>query len=271
MKKFVAWVSMLSLSAGYAAAAVVSYVGVHETVEDHANDPGYGWRSPGGPPKPLDIDGDGVYGTDGYRLFGIPYNSPPSYISTITALRSVNGPDSVDYAMIDDPFNPGGNDIEAGTLYINGVNGEYAFASFVIGSGVPSLFRLGLFVDNGDSPNPPPLFRVAQTVGGAADSGSIQGNTLPDLNPDWYFVDVQGAQAGDVFTVYLEHTGSGNLLLGGLTFDHLDIPPDSVPEPSSAMLLGIGALMVQRLVRRRRQGEDPASSTTPLPSPRIPC
>jgi len=232
-----------------ARAAVITYVGLHENVESHANDPTVGWRNPTSPAKPMDLDGDNIYGSDGYTLFGRPYEMLPAYVTAIQPLQTVLGPDALDYAMIDNPNDPTGNDIKAGTLFLNGVIGEFAFASFVVNGNAPSVFRLGILVDNGDSPNPPPFIRVA---GASGDSGQFQGNTLPDRNPDWYFVDINGAQAGDEFTVYFGNTDTGNLLLGGLAFDNDEVPPDGVPEPSSALLLGIGAVMVQRLVRQRR-------------------
>lgn len=241
---------LLAILSPTARAAVITYAGLHENVESHADDPAVGWRNAASPAKPLDLDGDNIYGSDGYTLFGRPYEALPSYVTAIQPLQTALGPLALDYAMIDNPDDPSGPDIKAGTLFLNGVIGEFAFASFVVNGNAPSLFRLGILVDNGDSPNPPPFIRVAGALG---DSGQFQGNTLPDRNPDWYFVDIQGAQAGDEFTVYFGNTDTGNLLLGGLTFDNDDVPPDGVPEPSSAMLLGIGALMVQRLVRQRRQ------------------
>lgn len=204
------------------------------------------WRT-AGVIKPLDPDGNNIYGTDGYMLTGgAGLVSNPSY-ATVTRLSSLTFPGNGAYTSIDNPA--GGSPLRTGVWYTTGgvTNQEHDLAQITVN--VASSFRVGVLTDNADfadiSPND---LRIFQTSGGVGDSGMIPAYVEPNMDTDWYFFDIINAQPGDTFTISGTNARSGSGAqdsngIGGLTFD-------SVPEPSSVLLSGITALGL--LLRRKR-------------------
>ena len=204
--------------------------------------------------KPLDADGDNVFGTAGYYFFNSndapkPVNyvepfanlvferpsfvdAPSGYVTGLSAgagVYSVNGmPDTLD---IDDPRLPAGEqvaDINSGILSydVKGSHGvgspqgnraglEIELCRIFLGQGIPaSGFRLGVFTDNGD---------LEDTVPGAIrvsvnDVSKRVGVASRDLNGDIYFFDIKNAQPGDRINLHLLVRGL-YASIGGLTFD----------------------------------------------------
>ena len=226
------WVSVLTVCWVLPThAATISYVGTHLDAEGGLANTNAGWRV-STQPKPLDIDGDNIYGTAGYYLVDPWTVSPvtasttrvsyPLYIRSATpAAIAGNYPN---YAIIDDPQNPG-QFIRSGTCYNNavGLGTNDTRFTFVLGGKTPDTFRVGVLLDNVDSADIPLEVTLTQTVGaatGVARTSTAQGN----MKPDWVFFDVHGGQSNDTFQVWLMPiTNAGAARLGGLVWDSL--PP----------------------------------------------
>jgi hypothetical protein len=239
----------LWISPGGAEAAIIAAPGID------VNDPS--WRTPT-VIKPLDVDADNVYGTDGYLL--VRFNSP----ANSTALSTVNGtngtlntlpsfltiqsvpgtgPDRMfgAKAPIDDPNNVGGADVPTGVAYRNtgfGDNNEQAYLTLTIGSDVPGAgFRLGVLTDNSGINDPPTSVTLAQTVGSGSETQSYPSVYAGVQQPDWYFFDILGASPGDAFVLSLGNRTIGfKPTVSGLTVDVVPV----VPEPALGALCGLG-------------------------------
>jgi hypothetical protein len=250
------------ISARDAGAAMIAAPGID------VNDPS--WRTPT-VLKPLDVDGDNVYGTDGYLLvrFNSPANSTalstvdgtngtlntlPSFLSILTVPGT--GPDRMfgAKAPIDDPNNVGGADVPTGVAYRNAGfsnNDSQPYLTLTIGPDVPaSGFRLGVLTDNSGVNDPPTRVTLTQTVGTGSDSQSYDSVYAGVQQPDWYFFDILSAEPGDEFVLAF-----GNRVVGfkptvsGLT---VDVAP-LVPEPGCISLCALGIIGIPWRRRRFRQ------------------
>lgn len=187
---------------------------------------GSGWRTSSVVKN--DIDGNNVLGSDGYRIVGTNARSlTPSYIGLITQSGNIFGGNG-GYASIDDPnTTPGGGPTTMGSGTTNpfaGVNVEASVFTFSVHPGAPSTFRVAVLNDNTDGTQfASNSIRIAQTVGGAATSATVNTSTLNRVS-DWYYFDVVGAQAGDTFSVLSGGGASGCNCLGGIAFDSLGGP-----------------------------------------------
>lgn len=229
--------------------------------------------------KTFDIDGDNVYGTDGYVLFATdvvgntsggtaPQNvdpftfvnglkktilSVPSYLSfTVVTATSTGVASGYGYRVMDDPtLTPGTSvsDIQSGSILRGTAIGtEAAFFDITVGEAFPMEgIRIGFIFRNTDAYDG--AFRLEQTVGG---SGSLSFTQSSANSPDLQmaFFDITGAVQGDTFRFYgVKNIDSGgnqnaNVLLGGVSID-------VIPEPTAALLTGVGLL---GLLTRRRRG-----------------
>jgi hypothetical protein len=226
------------------AATVIAYAGADITTNG-------AWRT-NSVVKPLDADGNNIYGTDGWQAGSWAAGvSLPAY-----ATVAVNAPNSFDaaslsgvtYTSLDNPNGVGV--LETGVHYYgSAVTGtEQDFYTITLTQAAD--FRLGMITDHTDfAAISPSQLRVRQTVGGSANSGLI--TTIDrDLDGDYYFFDITGGQAGDTFVVsgvvstFPDGTppGARSNGLGGITFD-------TIPEPSISILGGLGLVA---LLRRRR-------------------
>ena len=251
---------------GGAEAATISAPGMD------VNDPS--WRTPG-VAKALDVDGDNIYGSAGYLLvrFNSAANSTafstvdgtngtlntlPTYL-TVTSVAGT-GPDRMfgAKAAIDDPNNVGGADVATGVAYRNtGFNDNNAepYLTLTIGSGVPaSGLRLGVLTDNSAANDPPTSITLTQSVGSGSNTQSYLSAYAGVQQPDWYFFDILGANAGDAFVLSFGNRALGSKpTVAGLTLD-------VVPEPRLAPLCAVGLIAV--LHRPRRQGSATRRSRT---------
>jgi LPXTG-motif cell wall-anchored protein len=225
--------------------ATISQAGSDVTTND-------AWRTTD-VPKPLDLDGDNVYGTAGYVLFRSSSSQPtvqPPYANVVRASgTSLYGPapchpapgtgDSHgNYVCLDDPVFTGPApvaDSRTGTVYkAGGAGAEHDL--IVISVTAPATFRLGVIQDNHDhTPISPIALRLRQTVGGTADSGFLSAAADRDLDGDYYFFDVIEAQPGDVFVLSgLNASGHASNGVYGVTFDGgvgpVDTDNDGVPD-----------------------------------------
>ena len=241
MKPLLVLVSFAAFLVGLPAhAATILYVGSDLSTSGS-------WRS-AAVSKPLDLDGNNIYGSDGYLLTGSStLLSNPSY-ATITRLSSTTFPGNSGYTNVDNPA--GGAALRTGVWYSSGSVTDQQQDLAQITVTAAGSFRVGVLTDNADFADISPTnLRIYQTSGGTADSGLIASYLEPNRDTDWYFFDIINASPGDTFAVAGTNArfGSGaqdSNGIGGLTFD-------SVPEPSVSMY---GAFGFFALLCRRRRG-----------------
>lgn len=223
--------------------------------------------------KPLDPDGNNIYGSEGYLLFKTtggfaganPFdavdNSLPSYLSltgdAAYTMFSLNFPG---FSDIDDPNAPastvdsGSAGIgEGSTLPSQGF--EASMFDLTFSSGIPSAgVRIGVLANNSDDDNPAALrFELDGSGGTITASATVTPAANGTANPpaQWFFFDVVGMSSGDVISFFATDGNLGGAMdqqeikgIGGFTVD-------VVPEPSSAaLLMGLGAAAL--LLSRRR-------------------
>jgi hypothetical protein len=203
--------------------------------------------------KPLDIDGDDIYGTDGYSFFNVdrvsaasgqPFGqnlreSLPSYISNVNGASSAFSAGGFSYLFMDDPLaipGPAVADVRSG-LAVNHAqsDAETTLMNIVLGAVLPTAgFRLGVFIDNGDNAVlTPTMLRVS---GSGGDSGLIS-TTAANIDGDMYFFDILGATPGSLLYISARSGATTVATIGGITFDTIPIP-----EPSSLALLAFGMI-----------------------------
>lgn len=224
-------------------AATITFAGADTTT-------GGSWRT-STVAKPLDGDGDNIYGTSGYFLLTSPsgvISSLPSFVSGIFQIAPfayygghlIGTP----YVQVDNPVGPGS--VHTGTWF--GQSGTVdVFARVTLQQN--ATFRMGVLVDIHDFADVTPrTLRVEQIfAANPGDSGFIASTLEPNRDADWYFFDIS-ASAGDVLQISGENwiLGQGGPVIssgiGGLSFD-------SIPEPGTSMLMGAGLLGL--LIRRR--------------------
>ena len=226
----------------FASATSISYVGNDLTTND-------AWRTTD-VVKPLDADGDNIYGTDGYYLYpGI--SSVPSYVSMQDGPGMKYYPGNNSYIQLDQRNTSGSGPIAnemSGVFYTQpGTNNPTDF--FTITLTTDADFRLGIITDNADYTAIAPLdFRLRQTSGGLADTGYNLASSDRDRDGDYYFFDISGA-AGDAFILSGRNDGSfASNGIYGVTFD-------SVPEPSAMLLFGSGIAGLAGIRIRRRKNK----------------
>lgn len=239
-------------------AAVIGAPGVD------ANDPS--WRTTT-VAKPLDADHDNVYGTAGYLLFR--FNSPASSSGltftnnsngTLNRLPSYLAVSSVATTGASNQFgaklaidNPGGSGTAAsGVAYRNAGFADTNVESYLnlTFSSIPAGgVRVGILTDVSPGNDAPTSVVLTQTSGSGTGSQSYADviASTATAQADWYFFDLTGVAAGDVFTVGFGNRASGSKpTVSGLTVDALPAP---TPEPGALGLVAVGGIA---LVRRRR-------------------
>lgn len=261
------------ISAGAANAATIAYVGIDTNVDTYADDgTANGWHSDGNA-KPLDIDGDNVLGTDGFIYphasgnTGInnPNRSLPSYFTDTNGVGwqvlTTNGSELPDGTVfLDAPTNasPGANpaqgQAEAWWKFSTSAPTDIIQFTFNANANLldGQILRVGLLFDayvRADADALPDTgatmtYTLTQTVGGSATatSGAL---ASPRDNVDAAYFDLTGFADGDTFVINADPSNSPFAVphLLGVTFD------TAIPEPSTALLGGLGLLA---LLRRRR-------------------
>ncbi len=233
--------SAAALLCSSAQAATIIYAGADTTTSG-------AWRT-SSVIKPLDSDGNNIYGTQGYFIVSsTAVQANPSYATVATTPLTATYGGNPGYTSVDNPA--GAGTVTTGIWYkVSAENTEDTLATITMTAA--SSFRVGVLVDNGDYLDfTPSTLRVFQTTGGTANSGFINSYLEVNHDSDWYFFDIVNAQAGDVFTISgtNAYAGSGQQnvnAIGGLTFDAL-----AVPEPMTGML-GLMGLAAMALRRRR--------------------
>jgi hypothetical protein len=242
----------LLVSAISAHAAGVSFVGVDLNVDLPApadgtvNQPG-GWRT-ATDTKAFDIDGDNVYGTDGYFLRG-GTDTSASFLDAGSAFELVGGGNP--FGAMDNPANPTGLDDFAAGFWGSRATGSLDLFSFTVaGTDLDGkTLRVGVHTDvfqNGDNTVTYTWTQTAGTGGGTATSSEV--TTGVNDGYDFVFFDIDGAVAGDQFTLSMidatPASGDNWNQYNGVVFD-------VVPEPSSFGLLA-GMFGLTWVMLRRR-------------------
>ncbi|MCP4260681.1 MAG: hypothetical protein GY774_24625 [Planctomycetes bacterium] len=207
------------------------------------------WRTDA---KVHDTDGDGMYGTDGYIMFGAAgerqssvnganddLQSDPTYamvVNNAPGQAGVTGSVQFPYDLIDNVSGTTPGTMISGTT-TDGATGESLIATIIIGDGVPSVFRLGLMHDNLDGTAfVSPSYEIKDK---ATDTTlvTVINETTFNQQADWFFVDITRAQTGDVFEIHGEESQNGYRTLGGITFDPVLGPEKaSTPKPADGAL-----------------------------------
>lgn len=148
--------------------------------------------------KLLDLDGDNIYGTDGWRMFGgssVKLYQAPSYATVAQApgtsvyspkpgCRVPGAADSPNelYICMNDPGLASGALCQSGTVYRD-AGGESDFVTITVTAA--RSFRIGEMQDIHDLRLiSPASVRLRQTVGGSADSGFVSAASNRNLDGD---------------------------------------------------------------------------------------
>lgn len=192
--------------------------------------------------KTFDVDGDNVYGTAGYLMFGTTAgganNSGQSWGAHIDALptwASVSEPADFDavadqfgtYVVIDDPNAGPGVSVanwtaRSGIAVSNdntGVGAWNALANFTLSAGTPENFRVGVLAGNGAGNGWDPIgVRISGPDGSIGTVSALPASSTAD----WVFFDVDtgGATSGTFTIESARRVGaSQGSSIGGFTFD----------------------------------------------------
>jgi hypothetical protein len=174
--------------------------------------------------KSADADGNNIYGTDGYGMWGLAGVQTvvnPAYASITRNAALSFYPGNGSYLNIDNPSNPLGPQLRSGVIY-NAPGGTNPTVFLTVSFSQARTVRMGILVDNADfAPISPATLRLRQTVGGTLDTGYLQAGTGASRNRsvDYYFFDIV-AKAGDSFELSgNSDPGHGSNGVGGVFFD----------------------------------------------------
>lgn len=253
-------------------AAIVTYAAtLYDTTEQNR------WRD-AGVAKSLDLDGDNVYGSDGYAIFGA---GQPAYYQDFTDPLAASGtqvtmPTGMTlsrgwltpfatiadtwYPAIQDPSNPGvdvtlgmaGRSIGSSeTTTEDGQQWVFGIGSDFEGAGTAgSSFRLGVMIWNPTNQfygSGPATMRL---ISGASDTGDVV-NQTGDWGQAVMYFDVTDYNEGDSIELWLGSNRPGNQAGNGAFIQGLTIDVNPIPAPSSAAMMVAGLSM---LLGRRRNG-----------------
>jgi hypothetical protein len=235
-------VALAAFAPAAQAAATVSFYGYQIDVPE--------WRSTsvtktittGGGPVAAP---NSVYGLDGYQY--VAGQSLPTYISGTAFTGSYN---LFAYEPIDDPtlaIGPTVANMASSLLYaIPGAGVEFATPqfTFTVGSTPPASFLVGIAFGNFPLADSAYLGYSYRVTIGASNSGPV---ALLGNNGliDWIFFKVDGATLGDEIKIYGTGGANGFADLAAVSFD-------TIPEPGSPLMLGLGAAALACGYRRRR-------------------
>ena len=200
-------------------------------------------------------DPDGAYGTDGYLLpaygAGMPSYAPIGLVTAPGTAAFTSGGYAQD---IDDPTQTiGANVANLSAAYwtiayqMPGAGSEANLYNFELsGPTIPASFLIGIAFGNlanpGDNPYGTGSFRAGLNSGAGTGQIPAIGN---DMLIDWIFFKVDNAVAGDIINIYGTGGTMGMASVAAVSFD-------TIPEPASPLLLGLGTVAMVCGYRRRR-------------------
>jgi len=228
----------------FASAASINYSGFVEGAE--VTD----WRTTT-TPKTMDVDYDGIYGTFAsvqWTVAGLNEH-PAGSANPGWSYIGGSGQQFVTGAPID--RNTGGADVGASimlthfTFEMTGIAQTYAGKTVRVGVMADMLSSNEWAADQNKG------YQLIQTVGGDGDSGiiTIRNGGPANGTPEMYFFDLQGVNPGDRFQLLALNNinGEGSTQAGYMG----PVTWDLIPEPSIAVLGGIGLLIL--LTRRKNE------------------
>jgi hypothetical protein len=199
-------------------------------------------------PKSMDGDGDNLYGTFASVQWKVSGLNEHAAGSDLPGWNYVSG--GAQYmtgAPIDN--NTGGADVSASiilnqfTFEMTGTAETYANRVVRVGVMADMLASHEWAADQNKG------YQLIQIVGGDGDSGviTLRGGAQADGVPEMYFFDLYGVKPGDRFQLLGHNNANGegatqSAYMGPVTWD-------IIPEPSIAMLAGLGLLVL--LTRRK--------------------
>jgi DNA-binding NarL/FixJ family response regulator len=194
-------------------ASTVTYAGTDTDTQES-------WRT-AAVAKPLDADGDNVYGSDGWLIYAYSVSgyqsaydpastraSLPAYINDVTSPpRAWGGGDAANFGQIDDPLNPGSLRNSTHGLALNG-----STLTLVISRASDQAFRLGVMLGNDGLG-----FDEDITVSAGASAMVRHQGPTGNLLAQYHFFDVGPGLAP--VTVTVNNNSRDNPGLMGFTFD----------------------------------------------------
>lgn len=212
--------------------AAITYVGTQFDIESTGNDPTVGWRNTT-PKKPMDIDGDDILGTDGWRMGTVGQTvSDPPYLKTAKTAPNGNA-----HGRWDNPDDPSGDDTNQGVLHDSKAGtGDTTkpLVTFTITEDFPEdrVLRVGLLFDVQGGPNTA-TYTITQTFGGTA-TATTPVHTWTGERLDVAFFDLTDLRKGYQFQVTSQTIDTPNYphafeQLVGVTFDTGLVKPDESP------------------------------------------
>lgn len=202
--------------------ATISYVGTQFDIESPQDDPQVGWRNTT-PKKPMDLDGDHILGTDGWRMGTVGQTvSDPPYAKTAKTAPNGNA-----HGRWDNPADPSGQDTNQGILHDSKAQtGETTapLVTFTITEDFPEdkVLRLGILFDVLGGPNTA-TYTITQTFGGTA-SATTPVHTWTGEGLDVAFFDLKHLRRGYSFAITSTTVDTPNYpqafeQVVGITFD----------------------------------------------------
>lgn len=198
--------------------------------------------------KPLDGDGDNIYGTEGYVLYqwlnsGFngsydPANtvrSLPAYLASVSdPPRGWGGGANANFSTADDPA--------GGTHNATHGHSGNPGGTITIDRADDDAFRLTIMASN-ELPRGESFSQFFSVQNGTSDAAIAE--HVGDDDVQYFLFDIPAGM--DPIRIGFGPSSSDNPGLMGLAFDH------PVPEPSSMVLAGFGAMAMLGLVSRRRR------------------
>ena len=225
--------------------------------------------------KTLDIDGDNIYGTDGFFLpnttdqdAGAGSFVPLEVVPSFTSAAAPSGTNNISgnfqnnggtTGFIEDPDDSAAF-IRLGYAGFNGGAGGVAVPltdlftyTLTADQAVGETLRLGVFGGSNNSDTRLGFTDLQVSAGGLTASTTDPRDTNTGNAVDLYFFDITGLVTGDEIVISAANSNViGNnfnaATIGGVTFD--TVIAQAVPEPSS---LGLFGLVAVGLVTRRRK------------------
>ena len=212
------------------------------------------WRTASVAKAGHDLGNNNVLGNAGWYIPGNQQTiSQPAFIASFAPSNRVY-PGNGSYIRIDNPVTtPGASPSTLLTGTFNpfpGGNVVNPTFGFTVGTGAPSLIRVGVMTDNLDNSvfNPSGLRLTSGTVSSAFIN--LSAAVYNNRSPDWQFFDIVGAQTGDVFSLNVTGGIRGCACVGAVSFDG-GVAVNAIPEPASWAMMVVGFGLVGLGVRRR--------------------